>query len=164
MKNSVYVMSGLAVFAFLLSGHYGVTSYFNSRHLKAQAETITVRTRLLKHQMGELEQKARTLDRVQHFMDSARAQRLAPENWSVYEVQIQDAVAYQELAQIVAQCAHNRDLYFKPISFHAAVDQDKDASPDKEDSMEPVPLGADSTDDGPADVALALQGRFLVRH
>lgn len=165
MKYRAYMITGLAVVAFLLGGQYGVTSYFNARHLKARAETMTVSTRLMKHQVGELEQKARILNRVQHFMDSAHSQRLTPDNWSAYDVQIQDVVAFQELAQIVEQCVHNKDLYYKPISFHVAVGQDKDASSELEGSMEPVPpLSADAVTDGPTDVSLALQGTFLVRH
>ncbi len=166
MKYAIHMMSILAVVAFLFCGHYCVASYFKSRQLKAQAETIAVRTRLLKHQVGELEQKVRILNRVQHFVDSAQAHRLTPERWSVYDVQIQDALAYQEMARIVEQCTHNKDLYFKPISLHAAVGQANklDASPEEAGEMEPVPLAEDADSDGPEDVALALQGSFLVRH
>lgn len=153
-----------AVATFILAGHYGLKSYSKARHLKAEEEKLTVRTRLMKRQVAELEQKMRVLTRVKHFVRSAEDQRLTPEHWSAYDVQIHDAIAYQELAQIVEQCIHNKDIYFWPTSFHVTVDPKQNASDEVNEDFEPVPVIADSQDGQSSDVALSLQGTFMVRH
>jgi hypothetical protein len=165
MRYRIYIFTFCVLALFLFCGHYGLHSYIKARHLKAEAETLAVRTRLMKRQLGELQQKARILNRVSHFVDNTRKHKMTPENWVRYDVHIQDAMAFQELAQIVEQCIHNQNIYFKPISFHAAVNQQKQSGGDRFDGVEPVPVDADADTekDTKADVTLALQGTFMVR-
>ena len=165
MRYGIYLWTFCALSAFLLSGHYGFKSYAKARQLKAASETMAVRARLMKRQVGELEQKARVLKRVNDFVGAAQDQRLTPEHWSMYDVEIHDALGYQELSRIVEQCIHNKDIYFRPISFHVTVDpRNQESLTHKFEDIEPVPALADAQQGQSADVSLALKGTFLVRH
>lgn len=160
-----WLITAIAVSTFLGCGHFGVDAYVNARHLKAQSETIAVRTRLMKRQVGEMEQKMRVLQRVGHFVDRAKALHLDPQEWATYDVQIQDTMSYQTLSQIVEQCVHNKNIYFKPLAFHVAVNPGDALSSDVASKADqPVPLKADASEGNTADVSLALQGTFMVRH
>lgn len=164
MRFGIYIYTICAAVVFLFCGHYGLHSYFKSHQLKVEAENLAVRTRIIKRQASELEHKARILKRVGHFVKSANDKGLTPDNWSTYDVHIQETLAFQELVQIVEQCIHNNNLYFKPISFHVAVGQDKDSQQDAFGDIESVPVNADDQEGASADVALALKGTFMVRH
>jgi hypothetical protein len=163
MKYGTYIVTACAVVALVWSGQYAARSCFSARQLKAQSDILAVRNRIMKHQAGELEQKMRVLQRVKHFVDRAVEQRLSPDSWSTYEVNIQDAITYRELAQIVEQCVHNTDLYFKPIAFHATLDEKDNKDPKLAEALEPVVLDTETLKDTPSDVALVLKGTFLVR-
>ena len=164
MKFGIYIVTGCALAALVLSGHFATRSYFNARQLKAQSDQLTARTLIIKHQAGELEQKMRVLQRVAHFVNRAHEQRLTPDSWSVYEVNIQESVTFSELAQIVEQCVQDKDVYYKPLAFHVALNQEQGPKPPSADGIEPIILDADGQGDKPSDVALALKGTFLVRH
>lgn len=165
MRYGTYIVTAGVLAALVFSGHYAFRSMVNASQLQSRADVLAVRTRTMRHQVGELEQKVRTLQRVNHFVQTADQQRLSPEHWSVYEVSIQDAVTFKELAQIVEQCSRNNDLYFKPIAFHVVLGQQPNAASAAEGGgAEPVVLDADAQDGKPSDVALALKGTFLVRH
>ena len=164
MKYWSIIITGCAVAALLVTGHYAFRAYAGARQLQSQAEVLAVRTRTMRHQIGELEQKVRMFRRVEHFVKKAEEKGLTPEKWATYEVSIQDAVTFRELAQIVEQCAHNRNLYYRPIAFHAVVDQKKEMVPGDGHGMAPVVLNEADQDDVQSDLALALKGTFLVRH
>jgi hypothetical protein len=165
MKYDLLIFTLCALCAFSLCGHYGVTSYAKARQIKSESETIAVRARLMRRQVGELEQKARALDRVNRFVGKAESQRLTPEHWSSYEVDIHDTLAFKELSRIIEQCAHNQDIYFRPISFHVTVDPNKEeVLPEKFENVEPVPAVGDADQSRSSDVSLALKGTFWVRH
>jgi hypothetical protein len=164
MTAKRYLITGCAMTAFLLCGHYGINSYFKARQLRAQAETLAVRTRLMKHQVGEMEQKVRVLQRVEHFMAQAKAFGLAPEQWSAYAVNIQEGMTFQKLSQIIEQCVHNKEIFFAPQGFHLALNQGQRPISGDEQAAQPVPLTADTAPDTASDVTLALQGTFMVRH
>jgi hypothetical protein len=162
MKYSLFIITGIAAALFGAGLHMGADAYKDSRQLQAQAEGLTIRTRLMRHQLGELEQKVRVLDRVGGFVDQAASQRLTPQQWSVYEVNIQDALSFAELARIIEQCDHGEGLVFKPISFHVSVGGGQ-AEGDAGGPSKPLKR-ADDADSAPADATLELQGAFLVRH
>ena len=164
MKYRTHIIAGCALAAFVLSGHYAARSHLEARQLKAQLDTLTVRTRIMRHQAGEREQKLRILQRVKQFVGNAEEQHLSPNDWSTYAVNVQDAVTFRELAQIVEQCVHSENLYYRPIAFHVAMGQDNNSQPVQSEQIAPVVLDADSSDGKPSDVALALKGTFLVRH
>lgn len=164
MLSRLYLISACVLVTLLLCGHFAVNAFFKAEQLKAQAENITVRTRLMKHQIGAMEQKVRVLRRVEHFLDRAKAMRLEPQGWAAYDVHIQDTMTYAQLSQVIEQCVHNKDIYFKPKSFHIAVNTGEPTDSKVVSGAEPVPLNADTLDSDPSDVSLALQGTFMVRH
>lgn len=115
--------------------------------------------------MGELEQKVRVVKRVNEFVGRAEDQRLTPGHWASYDVDINDTLAFKELSHIIEQCVHNKDIYFRPISFHVTVDPKKEpALLEKYEDIEPLPAAADINEGEASDVALALKGTFWVRH
>ncbi len=162
MKPGLFLVSSLIVAAFVVSTHFGAKAYFQTRQLKSQAALMTVRTRVMKQQVGELEQKMRVNQRVNSFMARARELQLTPEQWDQYDVNIQDAVTFKELAEMVEQCVHNKDLYYKPLSFHMAVGRGRDM--DEKAEIASTAVAAQGTDQKQGDLALSLKGAFFVRH
>ena len=163
MRYGLYICTICALAAFVLCGHFGLYSYRKAHYLKAEAEALTVRSRLMKRQVGELEHKVRILGRVDHFLDLAKDAQLTPDHWSIYDVHIQDAVTFHELSQIIEQCVHHQNVYFRPISFHAALGQKRQSPENSFNDVEPVPMDDDADEASPADVILALKGTFMVR-
>lgn len=164
MTSRSYIITACSLAVFLLCSHFGINSYFKARQLKAQAETITVRTRLMKHQIGAMEQKMRVLQRASHFVDQAKALRLEPGEWAAYDVNVQKAMTYQKLSEIVEQCVHNDNIYFKPLTFHVAIRSGDTSPADEPSEAESVLLPANGMTEGSSDLSLALKGTFMVRH
>jgi hypothetical protein len=165
MKHGIYIVTVAALAACILCGHFAADSYFTARRLKACSDNLAVRTGALKHQAGELEQKLRTLQRAEHFVREADSHGLNPDGWSAYEVNIRDAVTFEELARIVEQCIHNDKLFFKPVAFHVALDRSSGDDSGLAERIDPVvPDEAEAASGRPHDAVLALKGTFLVRH
>ncbi len=162
MKHRLFLISGLSVVLFVIGGQYGANAYFQARQLAAQAELMTVRTRLMKQQVGQLEQKMRVIQRVNGFVNRAGDLQLTPQAWAQYDVNVQDALTFKELAQIIEQCVHNKDLYYKPFSLRVAVGQARDGASGQE--AKPTPEDADAANRQPPDLSLSLKGAFFVRH
>lgn len=164
MTGRSYLLTAIAVGAFLGCGHFGVQSFLIARQLQARAESMTVRTRLMKHQIGEMEQKLRVLQRVAHFVERAHELRLAPESWSTYEVNVQEAMTFEKLSHMIEQCRHGKDIIFKPTTFHVALHHGDGAAAGDSVAATPVPLDSNATKDDTSEVGLALQGAFVIRH
>lgn len=163
MTYRSYIITACSLAAFLLCGHFGINAYFKAQQLKAQAETITVRTRLMKHQVGAMGQKMRVLQRVSQFVDQAKALRLEPSEWAAYDVHVQQAMSYQDLSQIVEQCVHNDHIYFKPLAFHVAV-RSEDSLSSEPSEAKPELVPANDMEASQSDLSLTLRGTFMVRH
>jgi hypothetical protein len=165
MKNGqLFVLTGLIAVLFAASSHFGVQTYFQARELEGRVAFMNARTRMLKQQMGELEQKLRVVQRVDDFVEHAQDLQLTPEQWARYDVQVQDALTFKELSQMIEQCVHNKDFYYLPLSFHVATRQAKNAAGAMEPELKVNPPQADATDKPPADLVLSLKGAFFVRH
>lgn len=162
MKYKLYIITICATLLALFGARYGIRAYFHALKTGSQVEVMAVRTRSMRHQVGELEQKLRVMSRVNHFLEQAAMRGLSADQWSVYAVNIDDQVSFQSLDRIVDQCTHSTGLYFKPKALHVAV------GPPVDDSGRPVqsarPAANASGDSGAADVVLGLQGAFIVRH
>lgn len=161
MKYSLFLITGLAVTLFIAGFHMGTVAYKQARQQMVRVEGMTTRIRTMRHQVGELEQKVRVLNRVGDFVDQVTARQLTPEEWSIYEVNIQDAMSFAELARIIEQCGHGDGLVFKPISFQVSV-----AGGRQEDDTGSLSSSVKRTDadNVTMDATLKLQGAFLVRH
>ena len=164
MRNGqLFILTGLIAVLFAASSHFGVQAYFQARQLEDRVALMNARTRLMKQQMGELEQKLRIVQRVDDFVDHARDLQLTPNQWARYDVQVQDALSFRELSQMIEQCVHNKDFYYLPLSFHVATRKAKDAAAAAEPELKVNPTQADATDKPPADLVLSLKGAFFVR-
>jgi hypothetical protein len=162
MKYGLYTITIATTLLALFGARYGIRAYFQAQQMQTKVEVLTVRTRSLRHQVGELGQKVRVLNRVDQFMAQAASRGLLADQWSTYLVHIDDQVSFQALERIVEQCTHSKGLYFRPDSFHVAVGQPADA--DGRLVQHAAPSGGADGSGEPADVVLGLQGAFLVRH
>jgi hypothetical protein len=164
MKNGqLFILTGLIAVLFAVSSHFGVEAYFQARQLEDRVAFMSAHTRLLKQQMGELEQKLRIVQRVDDFVGHARELQLTPDRWARYDVQVQDALSFRELSQMIEQCVHNKDFYYLPLSFHVATRKARDAAAAAAPELKVNPSSADATDKPPADLVLSLKGAFFVR-
>ena len=116
-RYSLYILTAGIVALVLASLHFGMQSYFNARRLQSELEIMTVRTRTMRVQLGELEQKRRALNRVQHFISQASAMGLNEDRWSRYAVNVEAPLSYAELGRVVEQCTHSRMSTSNRFSF-----------------------------------------------
>jgi hypothetical protein len=164
-RYSLYILTAGIVALVLASLHFGMQSYFNARRLQSELEIMTVRTRTMRVQLGELEQKRRALNRVQHFISQASAMGLNEDRWSRYAVNVEAPLSYAELGRVVEQCTHSRDVYFKPVFFHVAQGQSENGAQTGDATMARRPQSLQrSQSEAPSDVILGLKGVFMVRH
>lgn len=162
MKYRLYIITVCATLLALSGARSGIQAFFHARQMQTKVDVLAVRTRSLRRQVGELEQKVRVLNRVGQFIAQASSRGLSADQWSAYAVHIDDQVSFQSLDRIVDQCTHSNGFYFKPESFHVAVGQPADAGGRTIRHAGPSGDGGGSGE--PADVVLGLQGTFLVRH
>lgn len=162
MKYKLYAITVCVTLLALFGARFGIKAYFHARQMRTQVEVLAVRTRSMRHQVGELEQKLRVMRRVNHFLEQAASRGLSADQWSTYAVSIDDQVSFQWLDRIVGQCTHSSGLYFKPDFFHVAVGQPTDG--DGRPGQHAGSVGNGGGSGEPADVVLGLQGTFWVRH
>ena len=161
-SGQLLILTCFVALIFAASSHFGVRAYFQANGLSARVENLTVRTRLMKQQAGDLAQKLRLIQRINGFVAHARDLHLTPEEWARYDVNVQDSLSYRELAGMIEQCVHDKDFYFVPLSFHVATSKAKDASGVAGEKLKAAQgPGADSKE--AADLALSLKGAFFVR-
>jgi hypothetical protein len=162
-SRPLLILTCCTVLIFAAGSHFGVRNYFRACRLETQVENMTVRTRLMKQQMGEWGQKLRIIQRVNGFVDHARDLQLTPEGWAQYDVNVQDALSFRELARMIGQCEHNKDLYYLPLSFHVTTQQAKNASDAAGEELKAIARSGDASGQPAADLALSLKGAFFVR-
>ena len=162
-SGQLLVLTCLTALIFAVGSHFGVRAYFRAASLAARVENMTVRTRLMKQQAGERAQKLRFIQRINGFVAHARDLHLTPEEWARYDVNVQDSFSFRELARMIDQCVHDKDLFFVPLSLHVTAGKAKDASDAAEEISRAVPNPGDAGTQPTADLALSLKGAFLVR-
>jgi hypothetical protein len=164
MKNGqLLILTCFMALIFAAGGHFGVRAYFQANSLATHVENLTVRTRLMKQQAGELAQKLRRIQRVNGFVAHAREMHLTPEEWARYDVNVQDSLSFRALARMIDQCVHDKDLYFVPQSFHLATSNAKNASDVAGEILKTAPDPGNADSKKTADLALSLKGAFFVR-
>lgn len=164
-RFSLYILTVGIVALVLASLHFGLRSYFSTRRLQSELEIMTVRTRTMRVQLGELEQKRRALNRVEHFISQAAAMGLTEDRWSRYAVNMEAPLSYAELGRVVEQCTHSRDVYFQPVFFHVALGQSETGAQTGDAVMKHRPQNLQGfQSEAPSDVILGLKGVFMVRH
>jgi hypothetical protein len=164
MKSGQWlILTCFMALVFAAGSHFGARAYFKAKGLADRVETLTVRTRLMKQQAGDLAQKLRLVHRVNGFVAHARDMHLAPEEWARYDVNVQDSLSFRELARMIDQCAHDNDFYFVPLAFHVATGKAKDVSDFAGEKLKAAPASGDADSKKAADLALSLKGTFFVR-
>jgi len=161
MKLGLLIVSGVIIATFVVSTHFGAKAYFQTRQLKTQVEIMTVGIRVKKQQGGDLVQKMSAIQGANGFVNRVRELQLSPEQWDQYDVNIQDAVTFEELAGMLEQCTRNKDVCDKPLSFYIAMNPNKNYY-EKED-VTPIPVVAESSDKKLTNPPLGLKGVFFVR-
>ena len=155
------VVSILLSVLFIFSAHYffrAYDTYMADRHavqiLKAQRER-------LENRREEQAEKRRILRRVGDFVGRAEGLGLMPSDWSRYDVNIEEALSFEETVNILAETAGTPSYYFKPNTLHIKTTLGPQGEADSEAvsvaSMEGQQL------DG-KDVWLTLKGAFVVKN
>jgi hypothetical protein len=162
-SGQLLILTCFVALIFAAGTQFGLRAYFRARSLAVQVENLTVRTRLMKQQAGELAQKLRLTQRVNGFVAHARDLGLTPEGWARYDVNVQDSFSFRELARMIDQCVHDKDYYFVPLSFHVATGSAKNASDAAGESPKTIQRPGDDGTQRTADLVLSLKGAFFVR-
>ncbi|GEM_PF-4489458 len=148
---------------------YAYDTYGRFSGLRADLELMRIRQKVMKQQAAELNQKLKTIRRVQRFMKRASAMGMRPEKWAAFDVNIQGWVSFPELEKLIEQCAPSNDVYFTPIAF--VVQSPEAAAGDNDEQVhEQVQPGAGKTAvkdassmESSGDVRLVLSGAFRIR-
>jgi hypothetical protein len=141
----------------LLSLHFAMSAYSRFAAAENRLAALTVRQRLAEQNEAQLTRSYRIWQKVGKFTEAIRSAGLSEQNWSVYDVVIEEPVTYAELGQLLSQCAFSQDFYFRPVSLQIK-------SADALSAEENTPAGKlKGADDPKADVLLSLKGAFLVR-
>ncbi len=144
--------------SFYLYGSYG-----RFRSLHADLDRMQTRQKMVRKQAAELNQKLKTIQRVQRFMNRASAMEMQPANWAAFDVNIQGWVSFVELQKLLEQCGASNDVYFSPIAFavqtpEAASGADEQVQPEAGETT-----AKDASSDAGGDVKLVLNGAFRIR-
>lgn len=163
-----YILMAVVAAAAIASGRFFLNAFWHLEGLEAQTSRMSARVRMIKRQAIELNQKVKIIQRVQQFMDEARQRSMTPDQWSVYEVDLQGGVTFAELARIVEQCDSRSGIYFQPAFFHVQSLTTDDPDQSRPEAVSSLPAAAQhDAADGPApesgDVRLSLRGAFVVR-
>ncbi|SRR6056297_1607668 len=113
------------------------------------ATTLDRHLRLLKSSEERYHRYMRYVDRAGAFVARARRAGAVASAWDRYDVSLQEAVAFDELATLLNQADHGPAYYFQPALLDVRV---TGAGPDEGTAGE-----------GTGDARLTLQGAFLVK-
>lgn len=108
---------------------------------------------MLRHHRQELVRKAAILKRASQFTARARALNLHPDAWTLYDVNLHSPMGYEAAQEIVYLCGDSSMAYFWPISLEINRREPEVQGPGPP-AVQPA---------APADVQLAVKGRFAAR-
>ncbi len=156
---SIFLAAGLAA-AFFAAVHFFLDNYYRHALNSDKLEVITRQVRALKKHHRLMEKNRRVMAGVEGFLDQARSLRLTPDNWTTYDVNVQQPLAFDEIEKILAQAKNSDSHYFKPVmlQLHRLSESDKT----KKRSTKPS-NSASSPETLQKDLVITLQGAFLVR-
>lgn len=145
---------------FLVAIHFFLSAY--GRYVDQRAEVAAMETRVqqLNRQKLELERKKRTLMQVNRFMAEVRSLGLAKENWTFYNVNIEEPQSFYETQEILRQCAHSTGYYFKPLGLNIRTALATEAESETATPAKPPPV-VEGEERG--DIKLKLRGAFVAR-
>jgi hypothetical protein len=156
-----HISALILTIAFVVAIHFFLLSYGRYMGQRVEVAAMDTRVQQLQRQKLELERKKRTLMQVSRFMAEVRSLGLAKENWTFYNVNIEEPKRFYEAQEILRQCTHSTGYYFKPLGLSIrtplATETESEATPPPGPS--PVMEGVES-----GDVLLKLRGAFVARH
>ncbi len=162
-KFSVHAACLALAVIMLGGGLYFFNTYSRYTCLRDDFERMQARAKVVKQRATELNQKIKTIQRVERFMERVAEMEMRPEDWSSFNVNIQSWVSYKELEKIVSQCAYDRQYYFVPISFEVQTPEAVDEKDEQLQVSEAAANQGDSSLSSGSDVHLVLNGAFMIR-
>lgn len=121
-----------------------------------QTEALDVmqsRVRLVSAKKNELILKQKILDQTRQFISTAHSVGLSPARWTVYDVNLNEAVSFDQADQIISQCTSSQMAYFQPLSLQIKMIP-KNMTSSHKDGSESLMTG---------DLTLSVQGKFVAR-
>ena len=86
--------------------------------------------------------------------------KMTEQDWSVYDIHIEEPVSRQQLSQILDQCQNSSSFYFKPTAFHATAP----GTPEPGNGTPQKASRSDGSREPKSDeVLLTLTGAFIVK-
>ena len=121
-------------------------------------EALSVRQRFLSHQVAERVRQNQIIANVNQFVERAQRLGLTRDRWSVYEVDLNEALTFGQLAQILDVCINTPAYYFTPINMRLRVGENTDGQ-----ATDPTVATGKNAQAGEGDVLLSLTGAFYAR-
>ena len=150
-KFTPVLFAGVVAALFGLGVHIFVQAYSGYLRQSKSYDQIKREVRLITTQKNELILKKRLLKATNRFIKTADLMGLSPDRWTVYNINLQEAVGFDKADQILNQCVNSKVAFFQPISLQIKIPQ-KQTRANK--TTEP---------DVKADLTLSVQGKFLAR-
>jgi hypothetical protein len=150
-KFTPVLFAGVVAALFGLGVHVFVQAYSGYLGQSKSYDQIKRQVRLLTTQKNELILKQRLLTATNQFIKMADLAGLSPDRWTVYDINLQEAVGFDKADQILNQCVNSKVAYFQPLSLQIKIPQ-KQMRGNK--TIEP---------DLKEDLTLSVQGKFIAR-
>ncbi len=158
MLKQKIIAAGLALIL-IVTAHFFMTAY---DVYVMDRDTLKILTDQLEGLEGREEEQGRKkhiLERVDNFVIRAGSLGLARNQWSYYDVNIEEAISFKGAEQILRQTANSPSYYFKPDKVYIKTKYDVGDEGDQSNEISP-PTGTEQMEDG--DILLTLKGTFIV--
>jgi hypothetical protein len=175
MRQLLLILGLVTVCAVPASVYYFTGNY---QHYSQQQERLEAlqkyRQRQLRNQR-QIRQYSAFVQQADALVDEAKISGALPENWDRYEINMQRAVQFDELENLLIQANHGLAYYFKPSALEIRLPTASDDSayagapppavetPTSETGDEAQPEQEPLSLVEGEDAALTLRGTFLVR-
>jgi hypothetical protein len=158
-KHKPLIIAAALGVCFIVAAHFLLTAYERYVLTKEKLGASNTRVRLVERHRDELSRKKRELERVNRFVNRARFLGVERDNWSYYDVDIQETVSFAEAEEILRQTANSSAYYFKPLKLHVKT---KVESSTKGGPGKPAETSPGSPEAKKGDILLILKGSFAV--
>ena len=145
------LFAGVVAAFFGLGVHVFVQAYGGYLYQSKSYDQVKKQVHLLTTQKNELLLKQRLLKATDQFVKMAALAGLSQDRWTVYDINLHEALGFDKANQILNQCVSSKVAYFQPLSLQIKIPQ-KQTHDNK--TTEP---------DVNADLTLSVQGKFIAR-
>ncbi len=150
----------VAVFLLVAAGLF-FNAFYRTRALQQKAQALSAQVGFLQQQEKQVVKGRDRLLLLRDFHAGAAAAGLQPEEWSLYDVQIQRTATFEQLEQILNQCAHGPQYYFKPQALKIQRIPPDGSTQKLAGDYPQQMLAADALQQ--KDILLSLKGAFVVK-